>query len=336
MSSSPPELKNKPKASAFRQQKLKAWQPILTPVPVITFFILIGVVFIPLGAILLTAAKGAQEFPFRYDNFESCRSCNQSGTSEPSGKDDFCELTNCTVKVPISEDMEPPIYVYYKLNNYYQNHRRYVKSRSDAQLRGEVVSYSDVETPCSPIVSANGEESDDAVYLPCGLIAWSYFNDTFSVAAEGGGNAINLTEKGIAWPSDLEYKFKPYPDDAKGTLLPETADTIGRDFANEHFVVWMRTAALPSFKKLYAIINEPIVAGTYEVQIQNQYPVYGFEGQKFIVFATTSWLGGRNPFLGYSYIVVGSISFFQGILFLIKHVVSPRRVGDTSFLKWVR
>jgi hypothetical protein len=32
--------------------------------------------------------------------------------------------------------MEPPIYVYYQLKNFYQNHRRYVKSRSDDQLRG--------------------------------------------------------------------------------------------------------------------------------------------------------------------------------------------------------
>ncbi|MFS7906735.1 putative CDC50/LEM3 family protein [Helianthus anomalus] len=31
--------------------------------------------------------------------------------------------------------MKQPIYVYYQLDNYYQNYRRYVKSRSDQQLR---------------------------------------------------------------------------------------------------------------------------------------------------------------------------------------------------------
>lgn len=30
-------------------------------------------------------------------------------------------------------------YVYYELNNYYQNHRRYVDSRSDPQLRSKQV-----------------------------------------------------------------------------------------------------------------------------------------------------------------------------------------------------
>merc|ERR1711871_1076910 len=32
--------------------------------------------------------------------------------------------------------MTKPVYVYYELVNFYQNHRRYVKSRSDDQLRG--------------------------------------------------------------------------------------------------------------------------------------------------------------------------------------------------------
>ena len=45
--------------------------------------------------------------------------------------------TNCTVTFTPDRDMEPPIYVYYELHNFYQNHRRYVKSRSDKQLMGE-------------------------------------------------------------------------------------------------------------------------------------------------------------------------------------------------------
>lgn len=52
--------------------------------------------------------------------------------------------TVCTVNITIDDKMAEPVYFYYKLTNYYQNHRRYVKSRNDAQLRGEHVSYSDV------------------------------------------------------------------------------------------------------------------------------------------------------------------------------------------------
>jgi hypothetical protein len=34
----------------------------------------------------------------------------------------------------VKEKMKAPVYVYYELDNFYQNHRRYVKSRSDDQL----------------------------------------------------------------------------------------------------------------------------------------------------------------------------------------------------------
>ena len=39
------------------------------------------------------------------------------------------------VKV-VQDKMEGDVYVYYQLKNFYQNHRTYVKSRSDKQLLG--------------------------------------------------------------------------------------------------------------------------------------------------------------------------------------------------------
>lgn len=46
--------------------------------------------------------------------------------------------------------MDAPIYVYYQVNNLYQNHRRYVNSRDDQQLRGVERSLDDLTT-CEPI-----------------------------------------------------------------------------------------------------------------------------------------------------------------------------------------
>lgn len=41
----------------FKQQKLKAWQPILTPNWVIGTFAVVGLIFIPIGIILHTASE---------------------------------------------------------------------------------------------------------------------------------------------------------------------------------------------------------------------------------------------------------------------------------------
>lgn len=46
--------------SAFRQQKLKAWQPILTPSWVIGSFFSVGLIFVVIGFILLGASNGVR------------------------------------------------------------------------------------------------------------------------------------------------------------------------------------------------------------------------------------------------------------------------------------
>jgi hypothetical protein len=56
---------------------------------------------------------------------------------------------------------------------------RYVNSRSDAQLRGASVSVASLHKSCDPQLFLNG--SADDLIDPCGLVAWSYFNDTFQV-----------------------------------------------------------------------------------------------------------------------------------------------------------
>jgi hypothetical protein len=46
----------------FKQQRLKAWQPILTPLWVVGIFIAIGAVFIPVGIACLAASNSVRFF----------------------------------------------------------------------------------------------------------------------------------------------------------------------------------------------------------------------------------------------------------------------------------
>lgn len=69
--------------------------------------------------------------------------------------------------------VDKPVYVYYEVDNFYQNHRRYVKSRSEKQLTGSVLN--NINDPnladCDPLRTRNG-----SILQPCGLVAQSYFN----------------------------------------------------------------------------------------------------------------------------------------------------------------
>jgi hypothetical protein len=65
----------------------------------------------------------------------------------------------------------------------------------------------------------------------------------------------------------------------------------------------MRTAGLPTFKKLHRILSDSLSAGdTIRVEIEDNFRVSDFDGEKFIVMSTTSSLGGKNDFLGLAYV----------------------------------
>ena len=64
------------------------------------------------------------------------------------------------------------------------------------------------------------------------------------------------------------------------------------------------------------------------------YPTYQFDGRKYVALSTVSWIGGKNPFLGITYIVIGCLCIALALLFGFIHCVRPRRLGDISYLNW--
>ncbi len=70
--------------------------------------------------------------------------------------------------------------MYYHLHRFYQNHKRYVRSRSDAQLAGKT---RDPSIKCQPEQYVG--EGQSRPINPCGLIAWSLFNDSFAATVAG-------------------------------------------------------------------------------------------------------------------------------------------------------
>ena len=106
---------------------------------------------------------------------------------------------------------------------------------------------------------------------------------------------------------------------------------------NEHFVVWMRTAVMPSFRRLWGSLGTDLPAGSVvRVNIQNRYNTYRFHGKKHVVLSTACWLGGRNDFLGIAYLSVGGFSLLSGFCFWLLMQCWPRKMGDLRLLSWNR
>ncbi|TVY48808.1 Meiotically up-regulated gene 89 protein, partial [Lachnellula cervina] len=287
-----------PADTAFRQQRLKAWQPILTPKTVLPLFFAIGIIFAPIGGGLLYASAVVQEIILDYsrcyvdapiwptwdplptdgDKFVShftanasngdykptkpMWSRNQTGLQNALGEN----ITSCYLKFGIPNEMKPPVLFYYKLTNFYQNHRRYAKSFNTDQLSGKAVSEKTIHSSdCTPLTTTK-VNNVSLPYYPCGLAANSQFNDTFYnltlqnvPRSSDTERPYNMTNKGISWSSDKAlYGVTKYNWDE--VVVPPNwvakygytyNDTNHPDLVNdEEFQVWMRLAGLPTFSKL--------------------------------------------------------------------------------------
>ncbi len=134
-------------------------------------FFLKGAFFLSLGIALIILTQKIEEVTLRYD--ETC-----------------FNYTNCKVFMNLTNKMEPPVFIYYEMENFFQNHRRYVKSRDADQLKGTKKTKDELSL-CSPIItmkdlglknmkSVDGTQlKDDDPAHPCGLIAKSFFNGNF-------------------------------------------------------------------------------------------------------------------------------------------------------------
>ncbi|CAI0555429.1 unnamed protein product [Linum tenue] len=193
-SAAPRRNSKRPKYSKFTQQELPACKPILTPGWVISAFLLVSVIFVPIGVASLFASRDVVEVVDRYET--ACIPAQNRTNKVAYIQSSANKICVRTLTVP--KRMKAPIYIYYELDNFYQNHRRYVKSRNDMQLRSN--SSQDDTSNCKPEDLING-----TAIVPCGLIAWSLFNDTYSFSR--GNESLNVNKKDISWKSDRDHKF---------------------------------------------------------------------------------------------------------------------------------
>ncbi|KAK4032485.1 ligand-effect modulator 3 family [Parachaetomium inaequale] len=379
--SEPDAPKNRPPNTAFRQQRMRAWQCVLTPKLIVTIFSILAAIYLGFGAYLTYLAYTVRDIRIDYtdcqteapsefgsmdpkyitahfsntgSNFDPYKASWMKETLKIQYKGFEDDRSFCRIQFNIPEELKPTVSFFYNLENFYQNHRRYVNSFNAKQLLGDAVDGRTInDSTCDPI--AHDPLGSGRIVYPCGLVANSLFNDTFSspvlLSVPGGSTDENnetyqMTTKGIAWAGmkDLYGKTKyniseivPPPNWHRRYKLNYTDDNPPPDLSlDEGFQNWMMLAAAPNFFKLYQRNDaDPLKAGPYQIDIEDNFPTTAYNGRKAFVITTLSAMGARNIWPGIIFLIVGGICLLLDVYFILSFFLwKPRKLGDPSYLSW--
>ena len=234
--------------------------------------------------------------------------------------------------------------LYYHLSNVYQNYNVYFESRDGFQLMGQV---NDAEDAACPVMTERniGRTSSDCdvgvdeacEYLsPCGLIASSFFNDTFEVVRTSSScdcatapyneqyssrfdcsscsrsEATSISTRNLGWTTDRDFFKNVNELNESNTkyLYERFPESISSDLEvrDPRFMNWMRPAAMPEFHKLYGQIEHDLEPNTeITFRITSRYPVTNFKGTKSIILMSREGTKGHN--LPIVFFVIGPYCF---------------------------
>ena len=318
---------NEPPYSAFSQQYLRAHRPTLTPGNAAKISAVIALVFIPIGSWTLNTVNSLKEVVIRYDNLQGCADGFFPTDAEAAAKYSYAGAgTTCTATARTTRALKAPVYVHYELSNFFQNHRAYARDLDYFKMMGNFDAGWDLCTTSTHKQTAAGD-----TISPCGVQAWSYFNDTFALRVDNVATAIDETK--IAWPSDKKFKFGDFAPENMNTDAATRGGSViqGNVDDDEHFITWMRMAAKSDFRKLWGRVDVDIPANTeVKFTITNRYNTYMFDGRKSIVLSENSFMGGKNYFLPALYLFIGVVCAAWSVICVFMSIARRRRPEQTT------
>jgi len=366
------DQKNRPQDISVQQQRIQAWHPILDPEWMIYSFLILAIIMIPVGFKLEALSEEVVELSRVYDSVNpEDKLC---GIGLNYNANDNCTIrftATADMEPPILIYYE--LTNFYQNHRFYQDSRDDVQLVGEEEVVEDSISAEACTpliklgnmtlNPCGLIantffndiftlVGGVDEDGKELEMIEEG-IAWQSDKDyRFGMpfgfqmeecGTEEGCDASCCESRGFS--CDTPHKKDDdtcwaydYPNEDTTQYLYETYPKIISPLehvTNEHFIVWMRIATRPNFRKLYGYIEQKIPKGTeLTFHINLNYVVESFGGSKALVISTNNVVGGKNPYLGPTFYGMGFFCMACGVIFATKHWFRPRKLGDRKYLQY--
>lgn len=182
-------------------------------------FLILAIVFVPTGYHIQRLSDDLTELSVTYDDYKD-DTTNSDSNGNSNNNSNNCAISRanqnktCLITLTVPTDMAAPVLVYYRVTNFFQNHRTYFRSVDFNQLQGELpIDQSELNADhCAPL-----NKLGNVTLNPCGLRANTLFNDVWRLLEvekknenekkEEEDSTIMMREDGIAFRSDAEYRY---------------------------------------------------------------------------------------------------------------------------------
>jgi len=110
----------------------------------------------------------------------------------------------------------------------------------------------------------------------------------------------------------------------------------GWGLENAHFINWMRVSGLPTFRKLYGVLDiSSLKKGRkLQIRVKSAFPTWDIGGKKSLILTTQRWTGIRQTACGILLVAVGILSCLLGIGFLMLLLSRPHHLASIRYMDW--
>merc|ERR1712194_393740 len=150
---------------------------------------------------------------------------------------------------------------------------------------------------------------------------------------------------GIPNQADCVYDSTGKVDPVSGTAITcssKIPNPAGWGIENAHYMNWQRVSSLPSFRKLYARIDESWAVGDKKtIYVANNQDLSSVtmggqssEIRKSIVIRTLTPFGVNTDAIGILFTGVGMCCLIMFVTLLVWHAHDPDRIAKIDYLGW--
>lgn len=289
-----------PKVNKHLRRFFLGWQNPLARELILFLVFGFTVTFLVLGFVILSANNDGFTYAFDYT--------------------DFCANTSVCALPPftVPANVPSPLFLRYRIDDFYINHYKFWRSVPLNELVNnktdrDSVDGCDVYTTNAQMnktVSVTGRPlNPNDTAIPCGVTAFTYFNDAFTLNVAGSPTPVPIATTGIAWTSDRLYKF-----------VNVDLNRQWIDVQDERFINWMRVSPYNHFAKTWGVVNTNLSGQTVLVTIANNWNASRTRSRKQFVLTSAGFYGTPNTTLVTFFLVFAFLGLILGLLLCYQYI----------------